>query len=90
MYDPCDNCNKPCCFDCSYADTNEEPTAEEIRSPERTEYLASKIHLVSQVVYWLSYQPEISNHEEKELLDMCDLLDNLRRRIEWEGNNNEN
>ena len=90
MYDPCDNCNKPCCFGCLYADTNEEPTAEEIRSPERINDLTEQIHLAEQIVYWLSYQPEVSNREEKELLDMSDLLDNLRRRIEWEGNNNEN
>ena len=85
MYDPCDNCNKPCCYGCPHADTNEEPTAEEIRSPERTAYLIDKIKQVDEMIYWLSYQPEILNHEEEELLDTVDFLDNLRRRIEWEG-----
>ena len=81
MYDPCDNCNKPCCYGCPHADTNEEPTAEEIRSPERTEYLTSQIHQAEQIVWWLSYQPEMSDSEKRELERMSEFLKVLRNRI---------
>ncbi len=81
--DPCDNCNKPCCYDCPYAncDTNEEPTAEEIRSKERTEYLSYQVHQAQQVVWWLSYQPEVSDSEHRELERMSTFLANLHERI---------
>ena len=83
MYDPCDNCNKPCCYGCWYAetDTNEEPTAEEIRSPERIEYLTSQIHRAEEIVWWLSYQPEVSDSEHCELERMSTFLANLHERI---------
>ena len=82
MYDPCDNCNKPCCYGCPHADTNEEPTAEEIRSPERTAYLTHQIHQAEQIVWWLSYQPEMSDNEHKRLELMSEFLKDLRSRIE--------
>ena len=82
MIDPCDNCNKPLCYGCIYADCE---AAEEqliyIKQKERKDYLTNQIHQASQIIWWLSYQPEMSDSEHKELERMTAFLENLRDRI---------
>ena len=78
MIDPCDNCNKPCCYGCEHADNEE---TEEHIAKERKEYLTKEIHQASQIVWWLSYQPEMSESEQKQLERMNAFLENLRDRV---------
>ena len=75
MIDPCDNCNKPCCYGCEHAETDE------AIAEERKEHLTYQIHLAEQIVYWLSYQPEMSDSECRELKRMTAFLENLRDRL---------
>ena len=77
MYDPCDNCNKPCCYGCSYAD---ELSAQR----EHKERLVTYAHRASDLVHWLSYQAEVSVSEKRELERMTAFLENLRDRIGME------
>lgn len=72
--DKCDNCNKPCCYGCSYAD-------ELSVKQERQEQLVKSAHRASELVHWLSYQPEMSQSEVWELERINTFLENLRDRI---------
>ena len=76
MIDPCDNCNKPCCYGCEHAET--EATEEQ----EHKKSLVDNIHQAEQIVWWLSYQTEVTDSERAELKRMSAFLENLRERIE--------
>lgn len=73
MIDPCDNCNKNCCYECEHA--------ESVEQRERREQLAKAAHRASELTHWLSYQPEMSDSEKRELERMTTFLENLRDRI---------
>ena len=73
MSDPCDNCNRPCCYGCEHADNEE--------TEEHKASLILNIHQAGQIVWWLSYQPEMSDSEKRELERMTTFLENLRDRI---------
>ena len=75
MIDPCDNCNKPCCYGCEHADNDESITRE------RQEQLSKAAHRAMELTHWLSYQPEMSQSEKRELERMTAFLENLRDRI---------
>ena len=72
--DKCDNCNKPCCYGCSYAD-------ELSATREHQEQLVQAAHRASELIHWLSYQTEMSVSEKAELKRMNVFLENLRDRI---------
>ena len=72
--DKCDNCNKPYCYGCSYAD-------ELSAKREHQEQLVQAAHRASELVHWLSYQPEMSQSEKHKLERMNVFLENLRDRI---------
>ena len=72
--DKCDNCNKPCCYGCSYAD-------ELSAKIERQEQMHKAAHRASELVHWLSYQAEMSDSEKRQLERMNVFLENLRDRI---------
>ena len=74
MHDPCDNCNKPCCYGC-------EAAADEIEQRERQEQLSKAAHRASELVWWLSYQPEMSSSEKCKLERINAFLENLRDRF---------
>lgn len=82
MNDPCDNCNKPCCYGCIYADC--EPAEEQVINNQRKEYLVNQIHQAFQLVWWLSYQAEMSDSECQQLKRMSNFLEDLRERIKGE------
>ena len=73
MYDPCDNCNRPCCYGCEHA--------ENVAKREHQEQLAKSAHRASELVHWLSYQTETTPSEKAELKRMTAFLENLRDRI---------
>lgn len=70
----CDNCNKPCCYGCAYAE-------ELSQRLEHQEQIVKSAHRASELVHWLSYQPEMSQSEKTELKRMNAFLENLRDRI---------
>ena len=72
--DKCDNCNKPYCYNCSYAD-------ELSAKREHQEQMHKAAHRASELVHWLSYQPEMSHSEKAELERINAFLENLRDRI---------
>jgi hypothetical protein len=72
--DKCDNCNKPTCYGCAYAD-------ELSQRIEHQEQLCKAAHRASELVHWLSYQCEMSQSEKAELKRMNTFLENLRDRI---------
>ena len=74
MFDPCDHCNKPCCFGCAVI-------AEEAAKIERKEQLSKAAHRAMELTHWLSYQHEMSQSEKRELERMTAFLENLRDRI---------
>ena len=74
MIDPCDNCNKPCCYGCTEA-------KDEIAQRERQEQLSQAAHRASELVWWLSYQPEVSDSEKAQLERMNAFLESLRDRF---------
>ena len=76
MLDPCDNCNKPCCYGCPHAESETDA------AQERKEYLVNKVHQAEQIVWWISYQSEMSDSEKRELERMSAFLQNLRKRLE--------
>ena len=74
MSDHCDNCNKPCCYGCAYA--------EELSAKlEHQEQMHDVAHRASELVHWLSYQSDLSVGERRELARMNVFLENLRDRI---------
>jgi hypothetical protein len=75
MSDPCDNCNKSYCYNCPCI-------AEEAAKRERQEQLSKAAHRAMELTHWLSYQPEMSDSEHRELERMTAFLENLRDRIE--------
>lgn len=79
MIDPCDNCNKPCCYNCEH--TENEP-CEKHMTKARKNYLVNEIHQASQIVWWLSYQVEMSKSEQCELEKMSAFLENLKNKVE--------
>ena len=79
MFDPCDNCNKPCCYGCEHAESEE---VEEHATKSHKEYLADRIHKAEQIIHWLSYQPEVSDGESYLFRRTSAYLQNLRNRIE--------
>ena len=80
MSDPCDRCNRPYCHCCEHADSEE---TEEHITKERKEYLINQIHQAEQIVWWLSYQPEMLNSGEHYQLErMHNFLENMRKRLE--------
>ena len=74
MTDPCDNCNKPCCYGCAVIE-------EEAARIEHQEELSKAAHRASELTHWLSYQAEMSQSEKHELKRMTAFLENLRDRI---------
>ena len=78
MSDPCDNCNKPCCYGCEHTDNEE---TEEHITKERKEYLINQIHQAEQLIHWLSYQPEVSDGESYLFRRTSTYLQDLRERI---------
>ena len=79
MIDPCDNCNKPCCYGCEHADHEE---TEEHIAEKHKKYLVDNIHQAEQIVWWLSYQTEMTDSESATLVRMRDFLMNLRERLQ--------
>jgi hypothetical protein len=79
MSDPCDNCNKPCCYGCEHAESEQ---SDESIAKERQERLSKTAHRAMELTHWLSYQPEMSDSERRELERMTIFLENLRDRIE--------
>ena len=77
MSDPCDNCNKPCCYGCEHANSYEP----EHITKERKEYLMNQIHQAEQIIHWLSYQPEVSDSESYLFRRTSAYLQDLRERI---------
>lgn len=77
MTDPCDNCNKPCCYGCEHSNSDEE----EPITKERKEYLTNQIHQAEQIINWLSYQPEVSDSESYLFRRTSAYLQDLRERI---------
>jgi hypothetical protein len=47
----------------------------------RKKHLAHQIHQAEQIVWWLSYQPEMSYDEKAQLERMTAFLENLRDRL---------
>ena len=78
MSDPCDRCNRPYCHGCEHADNEE---TDEVITRERQEQLSKAAHRASELTHWLSYQPEMSNSEKRELERMTTFLENLRDRF---------
>lgn len=75
MYDPCDNCNKPCCYGCQYADND-------AIAEERKKEILDNAHKAEQIVWWLSYQGEMTESEQRELVRMTNFLRTLRERMQ--------
>lgn len=74
MRDECDYCRRPgilttdVCKSCTVM--------------ERQKHLITQLHLADQIVWWLSYQQEMSDSEKTELKRISAFLENLRKQIQ--------